>query len=61
MNLCYIGLIWLFFSFFFFFAGDSDKAVPVLRLEGQKVGDELPFLYGIFYFNPWAVFFDFEC
>ena len=60
MNLCYIGLIWLFFSFFFF-AGGSDKAVPVLRLEGQKVGDELPFLYSIFYFNPWAVFFDFEC
>ena len=59
MNLCYIGLIWLFFSCFF--AGGSDKAVPVLRLEGQKVGDELPFLYGIFYFNPWAVFFDFEC
>ena len=49
MNLCYIGLIWLFFSFlFFFFAGGSDKAVPVLRLEGQKVGDELPFLYSIF-------------
>ena len=50
-----------FLFLFFFFAGDSDKAVPVLRLEGQKVGDELPFLYGIFYFNPWAVFFDFEC
>ena len=27
----------------FFFAGSSDKAAPVLRLEGQKVGDELPF------------------
>ena len=26
----------------FFFAGSSDKAAPVLRLEGQKVGDELP-------------------
>ena len=58
MNLSYIGLMWLFFSFF---AGGSNKAAPVLRLEGQKVGDELPFLYGIFYFNPWAVFFDFEC
>ena len=41
---------------FFFFAGSSDKAAPVLRPEGQKVGDELPFfcfsaLNVIFYFQ----------
>ena len=49
MNLSYIGLMWLFFSFF---AGGSDKAAPVLRLEGQKVGDELPFSIWHLLFQP---------
>ena len=30
-------------TFLFFFAGSFDKARPVLRLKGQKVGDELSF------------------
>ena len=41
-------------TFLVFFVGGSDKVAPVLRLEGQKVGDELPFS------NFGAVFFDFE-
>ena len=49
MNLSYIGLMWLFFSFF---AGGSDKVAPVLRLEGQKVGDELPFSIWHLLFQP---------
>ena len=49
MNLSYIGLMWLFFSFF---AGSSDKAAPVLRLESQKVGDELPFSIWYLSFQP---------
>ena len=49
MNLSYIGLMWLFFSFF---AGSFDKAAPVLRLEGQKVGDELPFSVWHLSFQP---------
>ena len=49
MNLSYIGLMWLFFSFF---VGGFDKAAPVLRLEGQKVGDELPFSVWHLLFQP---------
>ena len=37
---------------FFFLRGSSDKAVPVLRLEGQKVGDELPFSVWHLSFQP---------
>ena len=37
---------------FFFFAGSSDKVAPVLRLEGQKVGDELPFSVWYLSFQP---------
>ena len=39
----------------FFLAGSSDKAAPVapvLRLEGQKVGDELPFSVWYLSFQP---------
>ena len=37
---------------FFSFAGSSDKAAPVLRLESQKVGDELPFSIWYLSFQP---------
>ena len=30
-------------TFLFFFCGGSDKVALVLKLVGQKVGDELPF------------------
>ena len=49
MNLSYIGLTWFFFSFF---AGGFDKAALVLRLEGQKVGDELPISVWYLSFQP---------
>ena len=49
MNLSYIGLTWFFFSFF---AGGFDKAALVLRLEGQKVGEELPFSVWHLLFQP---------
>ena len=39
-------------TFLFFFADGSNKAVPVLRLEGQKVGDELPFSVWHLSFQP---------
>ena len=39
-------------TFLFFFAGGSDKAAPVLRLKGQKVGDELPFSVWHLSFQP---------
>ena len=39
-------------TFLFFFTGGSNKAAPVLRLEGQKVGDELPFFVRHLSFQP---------
>ena len=39
-------------TFLFFFTGGSNKAAPVLRLEGQKVGDELPFSVWHLSFQP---------
>ena len=39
-------------TFLFFFTGSSDKVAPVLRLEGQKVGDELPFSVWHLSFQP---------
>ena len=39
-------------TFLFFFADGSNKAAPVLRLEGQKVGDELPFSVSYLSFQP---------
>ena len=39
-------------TFLFFFADGSNKAAPVLRLEGQKVGDELLFSVWHLSFQP---------
>ena len=39
-------------TFLFFFADGSNKAAPVLRLEGQKVDDELPFSVWHLSFQP---------